>query len=100
MANLQTVVAGDSAWRGIDLRTHPAELPEGLLAEGVNLRLVNGRARPRGGVRFVQPPEPGAAGLRYKGPFHHAAVYRPVGSHDRIALICPGQVVLFDTLTG
>lgn len=100
MGNLQTVVAGDSAWRGIDLRTHPAELPEGILAGATNLRLVNGRAKPRGGVRFVQPPEPGANGLRYKGPFYHAAVFRPTDSHDRLALFCPGQVVLFNTLTG
>ena len=100
MANIQTVVAGDSAFRGVDLRTHPAELSEGVLAESVNLRLTNGRVAPRGGVRFVQPPEPGAAGLRYKGPFYHAAVFRPTDSHDRIALVCPGQVILFNTLTG
>lgn len=94
------MVAGDNAWRGVDLRTHPAELGDGMLAGATNLRLVNGRAKPRGGVRFTAPPAPGAAGLRYKGPFRHAAVYRPTDSHDRIALVCPGQIVLFNTLTG
>lgn len=98
--NLATLIDGDLALRGVDLRTHPAALPPGMLAEAVNLRLTNGKPRPRGGIQFASPALPGAAQIAAKGPFYLAAVYRPVDGHDRILLVAEAQAYLFDTTTG
>lgn len=101
MANLPTTTEGDAVFRGVDLRTHPAELAAGVLAGATNLRLTNGQAKPRGGLRFVQPPEPPPfGGLRGKAPFYHAGLYRPVSGAERIVLLAASEAVLFDPMTG
>lgn len=47
------LIDGDAAFRGVDERTNPAQLAEGFLASGKNIRLRNGVVETRGGDVFL-----------------------------------------------
>ena len=49
----QPGVAGDSFWRGVDLRRNPRQLEEGLAAEAVNMRFRNGIPETRKGCMKI-----------------------------------------------
>jgi hypothetical protein len=46
---LAPAVLGDRAWRGVNLRLDPQQLPEGYCSEAINLRFRNGLPEPREG---------------------------------------------------
>lgn len=93
--DLQPVLDGDDTFLGVDLRTHPAELPPGVLSLAENVRLTNGKPTPRGGVAWQTP-----AALPLGGTIRHAAVFRPDDDHDKLALVLPDRLLLWDTTTG
>lgn len=95
MNDLRPVLEGDSAFVGLDLRTHPAELPAGILARSENVRLTDGKPVPRLGVSWQTP-----AGLSLGGPVYHAGVYRPAEGNDQLALALPDRMLLWDTTHG
>jgi hypothetical protein len=92
---LKPVLDGDAAFVGVDLRTHPAELPPGVLSVAENVRMTDGKPQPRGGVAWQTP-----AGLPLGGAILHAGVYRPDAGYDRLALIQKERLLLWDTTTG
>jgi hypothetical protein len=98
MMNLKPVLDGDGAFRGVDLRNDPEELPPGVVQVSENLRLGDQRPRPRNGISFQTP-----AGLELNldgSGIRHAAVYRPEGAADALALVLGDRLVLWDTTTG
>lgn len=46
-------IDGDAAFRGVNMRDHPAQLADGMVSEAVNCRFDGGRIIPRRGARLL-----------------------------------------------
>ena len=53
MTEAQTLLDGDTGWRGVNLRLDPSLLPEGFASKAVNMRFRNGIAETREGSMVI-----------------------------------------------
>lgn len=89
----QPAPVGDREFRRLDMRTDPATLPPGSYPRSENMRFDVDGARARGGIARQL-----AAGDTVEA-IYAAAVYRPDGQTDRIALVNGSRLTLFDPAT-
>lgn len=83
-------VVGDDVLNALDMYADPAELPPGTVRLSENFRFNQTGAQVRGGIARQLPAGTALPEIRW------AAVYRPDGGNDRLALVTAGALYLFN----
>lgn len=81
---------GDGGFARLDMRTDPATLPAGTVQVSENFRFDTAGARVRAGIANQFRPNDSTDTILW------AAVYRPEGSNDRLALVTGSALFLFN----
>jgi hypothetical protein len=92
MPNLQTLQEGDAGFLGIDTRTNPVSLKEGVLQDGQNIRIEQQILQVRKGIARVLN---GQQSLDV-GTIYGAGVYRISSGTEKIVLVVSNGLYLFD----
>ena len=95
MPNLQTLQEGDAGFLGIDTRTNPISLKEGVLQDGRNIRIEQQLLQVRKGIARILD----AAQASIVGMVYGAGVYRTSNGNEKIVLVVSNGLYLFDTET-
>ena len=95
MPNLQTLQEGDAGFLGIDTRTNPVSLKEGVLQDGKNIRIEQQLLQVRKGVaRILDASQASTVGIVYG-----SGVYRVSNGTEKIVLVVSNGLYLFDVGT-
>jgi len=92
MPNLQPLQEGDAGFLGIDTRTNPVSLKEGVLQDGKNIRIEQQILQTRKGVARILDASQAAT----VGTVYGSGVYRLTNGTEKIVLVVSNGLYLFD----
>jgi|GEM_PF-1288955 len=89
----EQALAGDTGFNGLDMLADPVTLAPGIVSASENMRFDANGAQVRLGMKRMLP-----SGASFPS-IYYAAIYKPVGEKDQLALVTQYQLIILDVVT-